>query len=80
MYEYEYVCAIVHMCGSRDNFMELLLCFHIYVGSEDQIQVTRLMQQTPFRLNISPYSFPTIAEAMPFCTYPVEAESWPAAQ
>lgn len=39
--------------GSEDNFVGLLLSFHIYVGSGGQTQVTRLAWQAPLPPKIS---------------------------
>lgn len=39
--------GIVELWQSEDNFVELILSFHIYVGSRDQAQVTRPAWRKP---------------------------------
>lgn len=42
-------CASVHMWKSENNFMELVLSFHLYVGPWDQAQVLWLLWWAPLR-------------------------------
>lgn len=57
MCEYVQMYVIVHMNKSGANFIELLLCLHVYIGCRKPIYVTRLMHQTPFPSeHLSPFS------------------------